>query len=109
MILVPKQELNKLHAHADHVLVWVLWVLLGYSCALAPWYDTWGQALLVGLPTAAIPTLLARLYPGSLASRCAVATGFMVFSGLEINQGHGMIELHFGIFALLAFLLYYRD
>lgn len=109
MILVPKQELNKLHAHADQVLVWVLWVLLGYSCALAPWHGTWGQAFLIGLPTAAVPTLLARLYPGSLASRCAVATGFMVLSALEIHQGHGMIELHFGIFALLAFLLYYRD
>jgi hypothetical protein len=33
----------------------------------------------------------------------------MVFSALTIQQSQGMIESHFGIFTLLAFLLYYRD
>jgi methyl-accepting chemotaxis protein len=33
----------------------------------------------------------------------------MVFSALTIQQTQGMIESHFGIFTLLAFLLYYRD
>ena len=30
----------------------------------------------------------------------------MVFSALNIQQSQGMIESHFGIFTLLAFLLY---
>ena len=38
-----------------------------------------------------------------------MGTAFMVFAALMINQMHGMIEMHFGIFVLLAFLLYYRD
>ena len=33
----------------------------------------------------------------------------MVFSALSIQQTQGMVETHFGIFTLLAFLLYYRD
>lgn len=33
----------------------------------------------------------------------------MVFSALLIQQTHGTIEAHFGIFALLAFILLYCD
>ncbi len=33
----------------------------------------------------------------------------IVFSALTVHQGHGMIELHFIFFAVLAFLLCYRD
>jgi methyl-accepting chemotaxis protein len=33
----------------------------------------------------------------------------MVFSALFIQQSHGMVEMHFSIFALLAFLIAYAD
>ena len=33
----------------------------------------------------------------------------MVLAALQINQAHGLLEMHFGIFALLAFTVYYRD
>jgi methyl-accepting chemotaxis protein len=33
----------------------------------------------------------------------------MGFAALLIHQMRGMIEMHFGIFVLLAFLLFYRD
>lgn len=67
------------------------------------------MALLVGLPAVVVPYAIYRMAPGSLASRIAVACAFMVFSALLIQQTRGMIESHFGIFVLLAFLLYYRD
>jgi methyl-accepting chemotaxis protein len=90
-------------------MVGVLWVLAGLSLALAPWHDTWTGALLVGLPTALVPTLLAMAMPGTLVTRLVVAAALMVFCALNIHQAYGMIELHFGIFVLLAFLLCYRD
>ena len=90
-------------------MVGVCWGLFILALILADWHDSWRSALLVGLPTALIPTLAARFYPASLASRLVIATALMVFSGLLIHQSHGLIEMHFGIFALLAFLLYYRD
>ena len=37
------------------------------------------------------------------------AASLMILTGLHIHQAHGLIEMHFGIFALLAALLYYRD
>ena len=53
--------------------------------------------------------MLARVAPLAVTTRIAYGLGFMVFSALLIHQAHGMIEMHFAIFALLAFLLYYRD
>ena len=52
---------------------------------------------------------MAYALPGSLATRLTVAAMLMVFCALNIHQSYGMIELHFGIFVCLAFLLCYRD
>ncbi len=90
-------------------MVGVCWGLFILSLGLAGWHDTWQAALLVGLPAALITSLIARIYPASLASRLVIAAALMVYSGLLIHQGRGMIEMHFGVFALLAFLLFYRD
>jgi methyl-accepting chemotaxis protein len=38
-----------------------------------------------------------------------VAVALMLFCALNIHQAHGMTELHFGIFVLLAFLVCYQD
>jgi methyl-accepting chemotaxis protein len=83
--------------------------LLLVSLGVAAFTDSWGVALAVGLPALGVPFALYRMAPGSLASRIAMACGFMVFSALLIQQSHGMVEAHFGIFVLLALLLYYRD
>lgn len=104
-----KDPLQEFYAHGDKIMLGVLVVLMAFSLALAPWYGTWDIALLVGLPATLIPGALILSAPGSQLTRVAIAVAFMVFSGLEIQQAHGMIELHFGIFVLLAFLLYYRD
>jgi len=102
-------SLHQLHIDGDKTMTVVCWALLLFSLSLAAWHDTWALAFLVGLPAAIIPTILAKLLPGSSVTRYAMAASFMVFSALQIHQGHGMVELHFGIFALLAFLVYYRD
>jgi methyl-accepting chemotaxis protein len=72
-------------------------------------YNTWIEALTIGLPAWAVCAWLVRYYGGTLVTRCAIAAALMVFASLQIDQAHGMIDLHFGIFVLLAFLLYYRD
>lgn len=87
----------------------VLWCLAILSFALAPWHNTWVWALNIAIPAAVIPTFMAYALPGSLATRLSVAAMLMVFCALNIHQAYGMIELHFGIFVCLAFLLCYRD
>lgn len=94
---------------ADRVMLVTLAVLLAVSCGIAAFTDTWGVALAVGVPALLVPAMIFRLSPGSLLSRCSIAAALMVFAALEIQQAQGLIEIHFGIFVLLAFLLYYRD
>lgn len=101
--LVPFQT------HADRLMLGALAVHLLVTLASAAVTDTWGIALLVGVPSLLVSAGIAFAQPGSLVARITIATAFMVFSALLIQQYGGAIEAHFGIFALLAFLLYYRD
>jgi methyl-accepting chemotaxis protein len=93
----------------DQIMIGVLWFLALLSFALAPYRSTWLAFLLVGLPAAIVPTLLALMAPATRLSRCAIAVAFMVMTALHTHQSGGMTELHFGVFVLLAFLVYYRD
>lgn len=100
---------HKRYAKADRLFLFVLIGLLVFSFVLAPLHDTLSLVLLVGIPTALIPGLLIFTMPGRLITRLVVAMALMVFCALNIQQGMGMSELHFGIFVLLAFLLCYQD
>ncbi len=101
--------LQSVYRQSDKLMLIVVWFLFVFSMVLAGWHDTWGALFLVGLPAAAIPTALIYLMPGALVTRLSVGTSFMIMAGLEIHQMRGLVEMHFGIFVLLAFLLYYRD
>jgi methyl-accepting chemotaxis protein len=94
---------------ANRFFTAVVWGLFVFSIILASWYDSWSAAFIIGLPSALIPTLLANTQPTSAATRIAFGISLMVFSALHIQQAHGMIEIHFGIFVGLAMLLYFRD
>ncbi|WP_068827592.1 methyl-accepting chemotaxis protein [Pseudomonas sp. BMS12] len=102
-------NLDAHYRRADRIMLGVLWLMALYSLGLAAWHDTWAQALLVGGTTALVLTLLNALVGGSRLMRCCMAAAFMVLSALHINLSGGMLEMHFGIFVLLAFLVYYRD
>lgn len=103
------EALRQYGMQGDKLMSAVQWLLFVFSLGLAGWYDTWTEALVIGLSSAAVPTILTYIYGGTRLTRAAHAAAFMVFSALHIHQAHGMIEMHFGIFVLLAFLLYYRD
>ncbi len=105
-------RLSPLQQHyrkADRIMLGVLWLMFVYSLGLAAWHGTWGQALLVGGGTAVVVSVLNQLISGQRLLRCVMGAAFMVMSALHINQSGGMLEMHFGIFVLLAFLVYYRD
>lgn len=101
--------IEKHYRKADRIMLGMLWLMFVYALGLAAWHGTWGQALLVGGSTVLIMTALHQLIPGRRLLRCAIGAAFMVMSALHINQSGGLLEMHFGIFVLLAFLVYYRD
>ena len=107
--LDPPDALHAFRAAADRLMLAFLGVHFVLTLGIAAYTDTWAIALAVGLPALLVPGALAAAGAGTLLSRLAIAAAFMVFSALTIQQFGGAIEAHFGIFVLLAFLLYYRD
>ena len=105
----PSTNLQRHYQQADRVLLAVLWGMFIYSLVLGMWFGNPGQALVIGGGTAVALTLLGRLLPGERLLRCLMGAAFMVMAALQINLAHGVVEFHFGIFVLLAFLLSYRD
>jgi methyl-accepting chemotaxis protein len=93
----------------DRIMTAVAWFLFALSVSLAFTTHTLGLALTVGLGLAAASTIAAVLMPAQRLTRMMNAFVFMAFAALLIQQMHGMIEMHFAIFVLLAFLLFYRD
>ncbi|OJF70048.1 chemotaxis protein [Alteromonas sp. V450] len=66
-------------------------------------------AIVLGLPIAAVPLVLSVQNPYSAISRHAMAIGVQLLTALHIHQSFGLIEVHFEIFVLLAFLSVFRD
>ena len=102
-------SLRSVHVAGDKLMMLINWFLLVLAAGLAGWHDTWMLVLTIALPLAVGSTLLYLLLPGSLTTRLTNGAVFMVMTALHIHQGHGMISLHFGVFVLLAVLLFYRD
>ncbi len=100
---------DKASVRADRLMGATLVFLVIVSFGLGLWTQTWTEALLVGVPAMLVPLALIALQPGRLVTRMAVAAAFMIDCALMIQQSGGAAESHFGIFVLLAFLLYYRD
>lgn len=105
-----KQNLDKSYVDADKFMLKLLlihWVAAFTIVAFA--YSTYilgfvGGGIIYGIAYAAHAS-----NPGSVWSRMTIAATFMAFSGLFIQQTMGLIEMHFHIFAVLAFNLRYKD
>ncbi len=109
MTAAAQETLHRIRARADRALAWLLVAHFPVALAIAGVHDTWTAALVVGGSVSAITFYMAQTRPGAVETRFAIAIGFMAYSGLFIHQSQGMVELHFHVFASLAFLLVYRD
>ncbi len=97
------------HRRTDRMLSGLLLAHVPLFIALAFLRGTWTEVLAWGIPTVAVGVGVAWFRRGTLLSRLTIATALLVISALIIHQTGGMIEMHFHIFAILAFLLMYRD
>lgn len=66
-------------------------------------------AFIFGVPIAVLPLILSSQNPYSAISRHAMAIGVQLLTALHIHQSFGLIEVHFEIFVILAFLSCFRD
>lgn len=103
------QRLTDHYVESDKVMLKISIGLMAFSICLAPVFGTWLESVVVGGVILAGVLGLHYLSPGSAISRIGFGAGLMLFSALHIHQSNGMIEVHFGLFILLAALLFYRD
>ncbi|WP_317932969.1 methyl-accepting chemotaxis protein [Halioxenophilus sp. WMMB6] len=107
--MVNDSPLTNHFAKSDGLMLAICYGLTVYSLGLAFWYNTWLEAIVIGVGSAVALTALYAIAKGTAVCRIAMGAGFMIYTALHIHQAHGMIEFHFGVFALLAMLLFYRD
>ncbi|MEO1533967.1 MAG: methyl-accepting chemotaxis protein [Planctomycetota bacterium] len=121
-----EQRFNQAHtqaaAKADRFMAVILGTAALLACGFAlfnkpvAWNGTQPSvsahvfaAVVLGALAAAPGIVLAVRAAGSAASRFAIAAGLGLMASLLIHFGGGRVEMHFGIFVLLAMLSVYRD
>ncbi|MGF6905036.1 methyl-accepting chemotaxis protein [Paraburkholderia sp. GAS348] len=105
----PDELLHAVYVKADRLMIAVVWGLFAISCLLAIRDYNLHAVLWVGMPAAAVASMLAYWRAGALVTRLFLAASLMTFAALQIHQERGLTELHFGVFVLMSFLLAYRD
>ncbi len=94
---------------ANKIFLGALLGQLILSFVIAFFTDTWMEAIIIGLSTFLLPAYLITQSPHSPLTRHTVGIALQIFTALHIQQAYGLIEMHFEIFVMLAFLSFYRD
>jgi methyl-accepting chemotaxis protein len=105
----PEQQLDGVRRSADRLLAFLLVLHFPAALALAPLHGSWAAAIVVGGGLSGLAWSVARACPGTVLSRYVMMAAYLGYSALLISETHGMLELHFHIFGVLAFMLIYRD
>jgi len=101
--------LTPIRTQVDGVMMITVAVVFLVTVVVGLVYEGLVFSLVVGVPAIVIPYFIRRAMPGTLTSRLAMASAFVIQIAIQIQVSHGMIEMHFGLFVVLAFLLAYRD
>lgn len=96
-------------AASDRLILGVCAAYTVVSLVIAAVLGAWLPVLGVMLPTLLVCGVLVRTAPGELLTRLTLAAAAMILVAAQIQQTRGMLEIHFGVFVGLAFLLVYRD
>jgi two-component system, sensor histidine kinase and response regulator len=101
--------MDHIYAAGDRYVGWVLLFHFVVGLALAPFYDTWLFAVVVGSLTLAMFAGAVWLAPRTLVTRCIAGTALQAFVAMHIYQLHGLPEMHFFFFTGTTMLIAYQD
>ena len=79
------------------------------SLLIAYYTGTWTEAIVISLLTVSLPLYLIQTKPLHYLTRHSVAIAIQILTALHIQQTQGLVEMHFEIFCVLAFLTTYKD
>jgi len=109
MIFVLHVMMRKDMTNFNKLFSYLILALFAETILLSFVYDTYLAMFLIGLPTVSICLYMLKNQPSAALTRHTVALGAMVFACLHIHQMNGLIEIHFELFILLAFLIVMHD
>jgi len=96
-------------ANFNKLFGYLMVALLVETIALSFFYDSYLEIILIGLPTTLMCLLMLKQQPHAAITKHCIALGVMIFACLHIHQMNGLIEMHFELFILLAFLIVLHD
>lgn len=103
--MTNSHQLSQHLERTSRVFLIAYWAHLPVIIGVACWQGSSPvQAALLTLAVLAGPTLLFLLQRASLATAISIAMAGMALSAVLIHVAHGMIEMHFHIFALISLL-----
>lgn len=89
----------------NKLFVYLVLGLFAETILLSFIYDTYLALFIIGLPTTIISLFMLNKLPQAALTKHTVALATMIFACLHIHQMNGLIEMHFELFILLAFLI----
>ncbi len=101
--------LKPMRIRVDGVMMATVTFLFLVTVAVGLTYDQLVLSLVLGVPVLIVPAIIWRSLQGTLVARLTMASAMIILIAIQIQISHGMIEMHFGLFVALAFLLAYRD
>ncbi len=105
-----KENLVKEAKTADKTFIYIFainWMIVSFLSSFT--YNTYVLGIAGGGVLTAMAFLIYKFFKGTQISRVLIGILLMGFPIIMIQQHFGRIEMHFGIFALLAFLTLYKD
>ncbi len=99
----------ELATRADRLFLVIGALLAASSGVIALVNGSWTPFWTLALPAFALMAAHVWLAPGTRLTRIWASLMMMTIIAVTIHQSRGLVEMHFGIFVVLALLLYYRD
>lgn len=96
-------------ASFNKLFTYLIVILFAETIFLSFFYDTYLAMLLIGFPTTLVSLLMIKQHPNATLTKHTIALATMIFACLHIHQMNGLVEIHFELFILLAFLIVLRD
>lgn len=94
---------------ANRVFTGVLLVQLLITVAIAFLTNDWLVPVSLSLLIISFPLFLIRAAGQNKVTRHVIAAAVQLITAVHIDQTMGLVEMHFEIFVVMAFLIYYRD
>ncbi len=104
-----KAALSNLNKKSDTIVNYLLAVKFLFGLAIAPFYDTWLIALVVGGSCLGLYYTTKWLLPQSSLYQYVLSAISAIFAAQFIYQMHGLFEMHFWVFISSTVLIIYRN